>query len=125
MFILIPLAFPGVLNWQHRLWLTVREFHGIRNNNSVQKCTIDSSTFKNEEIKLHDSRNYYVKKTSSNFRKSYQLSVAISKLQGLTTSLRVYNNKIHNSFYRIQSYFNFCRSLLKNWLNIVLSMKDY
>lgn len=96
MFILTPLAFPGVLNWQHRLWLTVREFHGVRNNNNIKKDTIDSSTFKNEEIKLLDARNYYVKKTSSNFRKSYQLSVAISKLQGLTTALRVCNNKIHS-----------------------------
>lgn len=84
------LAFPGILNWQHRLWLTIREFRAIRNNDDIQRHTIDSSIFQKEENKLHDARNYHVKKTSSNFRKSYQLSVAISKLQGLTTILRVY-----------------------------------
>lgn len=68
----------------------MREFRTIRNNDDVQKHTIDSSIFQKEEIKLHDARNYHVKKTSSNFQKSYQLSVAISKLQGLTTILRVY-----------------------------------
>ncbi|VVC31618.1 Hypothetical protein CINCED_3A018979 [Cinara cedri] len=80
--------FPGILNWQHRLWLTIREFRKIRNCNDVQMNTIDLSKFEKEEINLKDARNYYVKKTSSNFRKSYQLSVAISKLQGLTNSLR-------------------------------------
>jgi len=69
--------------------LTIREFLTIRNDNDVRKDAIDPSTFQKEEIKLHDARNYYVKKTSSNFRKSYQLSVAISKLQGLTNALRV------------------------------------
>jgi len=87
---LILLAFPGVLNWQHRLWLTIREFRTIRNNIDIQRNTIDPSIFQKEEIKLHDARNYHVKKTSSNFRKSYQLSVAISKLQGLTNILRVF-----------------------------------
>lgn len=84
------LAFPGVLNWQNRLWLTIREFLSIRNGNDVRKDSIDLSTFQKEEFKLHDARNYFVKKTSGNFRKSYQLSVAISKLQGLTNTLRVY-----------------------------------
>jgi len=90
MYILMSLAFPGVLNWQNRLWLTVREFLTIRNNNDVQKDAIDSCAFQKEEIKLYDARNYFVKKTSSNFRRSYQLSVAISKLQELTNTLRVY-----------------------------------
>lgn len=83
------IAFSGVLNWQHRLWLTVREYRTIRINNDIKRDKIDSSMFQKEEIRLQHSRNYYIKKTSSNFRKSYQLSVAISKLQGLTNSLRV------------------------------------
>lgn len=84
------LAFPGILNWQNRLWLTLREFRSIRENNNILKDKINLSAFQKEEIKLSNNRNYYVKKTSSNFRKSYQLSVAISKLQGLTNVLRVY-----------------------------------
>lgn len=84
------------MNWQHRLWLTVREFRKIRSNNDIKRDAIDSSKVQKEEIRLQDSRNYYVKKTSSNFRKSYQLSVAISKLQGLTNALRV-NIHIYNT----------------------------
>jgi len=61
----------------------------MRNCNDIQRNTIDLSKFQQDEIKLYNERNYYVKKTSSNFRKSYQLSVAISKLQGLTNALRV------------------------------------
>lgn len=83
------LAFPGILNWQHRLWLTMQAFRKVRHNNDIRKDAIDSSVFQQNEMKLLESRNYYVKKTSSNFRKSYQLSVAISKLQGLTNVLRV------------------------------------
>lgn len=83
------LAFPGVLNWQHKLWLIMQAFRKIRFNNDIQREVIDSSIFQQNEIKLLESRNYFVKKTSSNFRKSYQLSVAISKLQGLTNVLRV------------------------------------
>jgi len=52
MYILMSLAFPGVLNLQNRLWLTVREFLTIRNNNDVQKDAIDSCAFQEEEIKL-------------------------------------------------------------------------
>lgn len=84
------LAFPGILNWQNRLWLTIREFRSIRKDNNILRDTINSSQFQKEEIKLNNDRNYFVKKTSSNFRKSYQLSVAISKLQGLTNVLRVF-----------------------------------
>ncbi|XP_025411846.1 probable leucine--tRNA ligase, mitochondrial isoform X2 [Sipha flava] len=81
-------TFPGILNWQNRLWLTIREFRSVRKNNNILRDTINLSAFQKEEIKLNNNRNYYVKKTSSNFRKSYQLSVAISKLQGLTNVLR-------------------------------------
>lgn len=94
-------AFPGILNWQNRLWLTIREFRMIRHNNDIRREAIDSSIFQQNEMKLLESRNYYVKKTSSNFRKSYQLSVAISKLQGLTNVLRVctyINSEIYNDF---------------------------
>lgn len=83
------LAFPGILNWQNRLWLTIREFRSVRISNEIRRDTINSSKFNEDEIKLNNDRNYYVQKTSSNFRKSYQLSVAISKLQGLTNVLRV------------------------------------
>jgi len=87
--------------------LTIREFRTVRKNDDVQRHTIDSSIFQKEEIKLHDARNYHVKKTSSNFRKSYQLSVAISKLQGLTNILRVYYTYFNKLFKYIFIFIDF------------------
>jgi hypothetical protein len=43
----------------------------------------------NEEARLWDSRNFYVSGTTFNFCNSQQLSVAVTKMQGLTNSLRV------------------------------------
>lgn len=83
-------AFPGVLNWQKRLWLTVKDFLKHRNNLPPQ---IPEDKFRSQEDYMFDSRNYYVKGTSFNYLISQQLSIAVSKQQGLTNSLRV--NKQH------------------------------
>lgn len=74
-------TFQGILNWQHRLWLTLQTFLETRQQNS-QKTELTQEDF------LKDSRNFYVKGVTFNFVESYQLSVAISKMQGLTNSLR-------------------------------------
>lgn len=78
----------------------------VRHNDDIQKDAIESSIFQQNTIKLLEARNYHVKKTSSNFRKSYQLSVAISKLQGLTNVLRVCN------YINSEMCNDFCRYLL-------------
>ncbi|XP_050535082.1 leucine--tRNA ligase, mitochondrial [Daktulosphaira vitifoliae] len=80
-------TFPGVLNWQQKLWSIIQQFRHIRSC-SLQQDNIDSSKFHDEQTKLYEARNYYVKKTSNNYRKSYQLSVAISFLQGLSNILK-------------------------------------
>lgn len=79
-------AFPGILNWQKRLWLTVQEF--IKHRNSAPKLVSDDE-FKKLDAYLYDSRNFYVKGATFNYLVAQQLSVAISKMQGLTNSLRV------------------------------------
>ncbi|XP_073839424.1 leucyl-tRNA synthetase, mitochondrial isoform X2 [Musca autumnalis] len=81
-------TFPGILNWQKRLWLTVNEFCEMRSSPDDAKIDINSKEFQDEEEKMFDARNFYVKGATFNYRHTHQLSVAISKMQGLTNSLR-------------------------------------
>ncbi|KAK5640676.1 hypothetical protein RI129_011487 [Pyrocoelia pectoralis] len=81
-------TFPGVLNWQKRLWLTVQEFIAYR---SSSPPPISNEEFKRHDDYLFDSRNYYVKGANFNFKVAHQFNVVISKMQGLTNSLRVNN----------------------------------
>ncbi|XP_075216257.1 leucyl-tRNA synthetase, mitochondrial [Lycorma delicatula] len=78
-------TFPGILKWQHRLWLTIKEFIEAR---SVQSDIKKSAKFDEQEEYLWDSRNYYLKGAFYNYSNTHMLSVAISKMQGLTGSLR-------------------------------------
>lgn len=48
-----------------------------------------SIAFLESDAKMYDSRNYFLKETTFNYQYSHQLSVAISKMQGLTNALRV------------------------------------
>ncbi|PSN46354.1 putative leucine--tRNA ligase, partial [Blattella germanica] len=74
----------------HRLWLTMRSFLNIRNKleSSVPESVVESPAFKKHEAYMFDSRNYYLKGVTFNYTSAFQLSVAISKMQGLTNSLR-------------------------------------
>ncbi|XP_067646344.1 leucine--tRNA ligase, mitochondrial [Eurosta solidaginis] len=81
-------TFPGILNWQKRLWLTLQDFYAARTKPKQEHIDTESEAFKEEDAKLFDARNFYVKGATFNYRHSYQLSVAISKMQGLTNSIR-------------------------------------
>jgi len=82
-------AFPGILNWQKRLWLTLQDFQEAREDQTPSEVVATSEEFLAEDAKLFDARNFYVKGATFNYRHAHQLSVAISKMQGLTNSLRV------------------------------------
>lgn len=58
-------------------------------DDSIQKVEGTDAFFHEHEEKLNDSRNYYIKGTTFNYKYSHQLSVAITKMQGLTKSIRV------------------------------------
>lgn len=60
---------------------------------------IPEEQFQTHDDYMNDSRNYYVKGVTFNYVVSQQLSVAISKLQGLTNSIRVSSNCIPSSFH--------------------------
>ncbi|TDG53315.1 hypothetical protein AWZ03_000130 [Drosophila navojoa] len=82
-------TFPGILNWQKRLWLTLDDFKAAREEQQPDEPVDTSSeAFLAEDAKLFDARNFYVKGATFNYRHAHQLSVAISKMQGLTNSLR-------------------------------------
>ncbi|KAH8302163.1 hypothetical protein KR044_003397 [Drosophila immigrans] len=81
-------TFPGVLNWQKRLWLTLEDFQAAREEVTTDTVDTGSDEFLLEDAKLFDARNFYIKGATFNYRHAHQLSVAISKMQGLTNSLR-------------------------------------
>ncbi|KAJ8925000.1 hypothetical protein NQ315_001165 [Exocentrus adspersus] len=78
-------TFPGILTWQKRLWLTIRDF--LKHRNALPQM-IPEDQFRSHDDYMFDSRNYYVKGASFNYLISQQLSVAVSKQQGLTNSIR-------------------------------------
>lgn len=78
---------PGVLNWQHRLWMTIREFLKHRHN-PPQTNSLNIEQFKEYESKIWDSRNYITATTTFHFKYTQKLSVGISRLQTLTSVLR-------------------------------------
>lgn len=75
-------GFAGVLNWEQRLWRLVGDFLAARNEMSEDVSG-------KEDLDLFDCRNFYLKGTSFGYGTSHQLSIVISKLQGLTNTLKV------------------------------------
>lgn len=78
------LAFPGILNWQRRIWMTIQSFRIARDDKLDPPPDLEE-----KELSLWDSRNFYVRGVTFNYIVSHQLSIAISKMQGLTNDLRV------------------------------------
>ncbi|XP_034191466.2 leucyl-tRNA synthetase, mitochondrial [Osmia lignaria lignaria] len=88
----------GVINWQNRLWLTVRSFVHYRNNVTSEELQTVPTTpkFIDDDAYMFDSRNYFLKTVTFNITDSQQLSVAISRMQGLTNSLRKVSEECKN-----------------------------
>lgn len=80
-------AFPGILNWQHRIWLCLNEFNKARTDNSIPKPTNDSNDEHNE-LKIFELRNSCVHRTER-FYLNAHFSSAIKECQELTDELRV------------------------------------
>ncbi|KAF7987914.1 hypothetical protein HCN44_003777 [Aphidius gifuensis] len=84
-------TFPGVFNWQNRLWMTIGTFLTLRNK--MTKQDIDNISLRQDELKedneyLFESRNYYIKGVTSHLTMSQQFNAAISKMQGFTNAIR-------------------------------------
>lgn len=69
------------------MWITLQDFITLRLKQ--ENVDVMDPNFIEQEIQLFDSRNFYAKGATFNYQSSHQLSVAISKMQGLTNSIRV------------------------------------
>ncbi|KAM3967920.1 LOW QUALITY PROTEIN: leucyl-tRNA synthetase, mitochondrial [Aphomia sociella] len=78
---------PGALNWQHRLWITIRDFLNHRNHLHFEN-TLSEEEFMKLESKIWESKNYFIATSTYHFQHTHKLSVGISRLQGLTNTLR-------------------------------------
>ncbi|KAG5311884.1 SYLM protein, partial [Pseudoatta argentina] len=80
----------GIKNWQNRLWTVVKRFKTERNQISLKELESKPTNpkYTEQDAYMFDSRNYFLKNVTFNIVESQQLSVAISRLQGLTNSLR-------------------------------------
>lgn len=82
-------TFPGILYWQNRIWMTVNDFVRLRKENLGKNTNVEE--IEEHNVRLLDARNFYVAGVTFNYRHSHQLSVAISKMQGLTNAIRVFS----------------------------------
>ncbi|XP_017888078.1 probable leucine--tRNA ligase, mitochondrial isoform X2 [Ceratina calcarata] len=89
---------PGILNWQERLWRTVKSFTDYRNSVNLEELHAEPTDpkFTKDDDYMFDSRNYFLKTATFNIIESQQLSVAISRMQGLTNSLRKVSTECMN-----------------------------
>lgn len=83
---------PGILNWQNRLWKTVKTFIDYRNRVSLKQFQAEpvDPKFIEHDAYMFDSRNYFLKSVTFNIIETQQLSIAISRMQGLTNRYTLY-----------------------------------
>nr|XP_031829558.1 probable leucine--tRNA ligase, mitochondrial [Nomia melanderi] len=80
---------PGILNWQSRMWKIVQRFTSYRNSISLEELQVKPTDpkYETDDAYMFDSRNFFIKGVTHNITASQHLSVAISRMQGLTNSL--------------------------------------
>ena len=81
--------FYGFLKFQNKVWHAVQDFVAVKEVESDEEPVIDDEVWQKTEDELFDARNYHLKSVTFNYEDSSQLSVAISKLQGMVAALRV------------------------------------
>ncbi|RVE41321.1 hypothetical protein evm_014029 [Chilo suppressalis] len=79
---------PGVLNWQRRLWLTIRDFLKHRNSIGFDTIQLTEAEYIKHEETIWNAKNYFIATTTYHFKHTNKLSVGISRLQSLTNTLR-------------------------------------
>ena len=78
----------GFLRFQDKLWLTVQDFVSVKEAIDMKVRDRDDEWQKIEN-EILDARNYYLKGITHSYADYHQISVVISKLQGLMGFLRV------------------------------------
>ncbi|CAL8135421.1 unnamed protein product [Orchesella dallaii] len=81
-----PNNVTGFLTWQNRLWTLTRNFVDTKDFGDI--LFVDDEEWAASEAKIFDSRNYYLKGITHNYGETSQISVAVSRFQGLLGDLR-------------------------------------
>ncbi|KAL6433606.1 hypothetical protein ACFW04_006591 [Cataglyphis niger] len=79
----------GIKNWQNRIWCIIKQFKSERDSMSLEELQSESTNpnYVEHDAYMLESRNHFLQSVTYNIVKSQQLSVAISRMQGLTNSL--------------------------------------
>lgn len=80
--------FRGVLAWQSRIWRLVTEFIQLKTSNDVLQEEVTPEKLEEYNQSIRESRNYFLKEVTFHLEKTFLLSVAISRLQGLTNDMK-------------------------------------
>ncbi|KAI5709012.1 hypothetical protein M8J76_008127 [Diaphorina citri] len=81
-------AFPGILNWQIKLWILVKDYLKFSRDPSLVKNPLSREQLTVAESKLAEARNKTVKAVSYSYARNQQLNAAICRLQSYTATLR-------------------------------------
>jgi len=88
--------FPAYLKFQAKLWQTIREFTYYKEK--TEYVIEDDDDWKQCEDSIFDKRNYYLRQIIHNYEKTYQISIVVSRLQGVINYLfKVPKPRIKNS----------------------------
>ena len=81
-------AYPGILNWQERMWGIIKDFVK-KSRGEIPTRPLSPEEQQKYDDQMFDARNFYLKGATFNIHTTHQISIAISKMQGLTNSIRV------------------------------------
>ncbi|XP_057371482.1 leucine--tRNA ligase, mitochondrial-like [Daphnia carinata] len=87
-------TFPGILNWQDRLWSIMKRWIEHQRQEETAIPSFDRALLEKQENLWYDARNFYLKGATFSIHHSQQISVAISKMQGLTNNLKKVPNNL-------------------------------
>lgn len=77
----------GFLNFQQRSWILMRNFVDLKDFGEI--LFADEDEWATSEAQLFDARNFYLKGITHNYAGTSQISVVVSRMQGLLGALRV------------------------------------
>ncbi|KAL1448905.1 hypothetical protein WDU94_000155, partial [Cyamophila willieti] len=81
-------AFPGILNWQVKLWILVKDFLQYSRHPDLVQSKLTADQTADAERKLTAARNQTVRSVTYAFARNHQLNAAICRLQSYTSTLR-------------------------------------
>jgi len=97
-----PVAFNAYLKFQNKVWCAVRDFVAAKESEEDIIQFIAEEDWHKMEAEISDARNYHLKSVTFNMEVTSQISVAITKLLGIATALRV--NHQNNFCFQLRAH---------------------